>query len=159
VNLRVSHNAMRVMAGSPDKWHPTSHETADHSMPYAAAVILMYGTIDDHYYEDPYLHDPKLLELVNRVHCFPSIDADSHEKDFNMSDLEVVLKSGRRKSVRVEYHRGHWKNPMSDAEMEQKFRSLARRQLSAKQTEALLKQLWNLENLPKAGILAKMTKI
>ena len=159
VNVRVSHNAMRVMAGSPAKWHPRTHETADHSIPYATAVILMYGTIDDHYYDDPYLHDPSLLGLVKRVHCFPSEYADLREKDFNLCDLDLMLKSGERKSVRVEYTRGHWRNPMSDAEMEEKFRSLARRQLSAEQTEALLKQLWNLESLPRAGDLPKMTRI
>jgi 2-methylcitrate dehydratase len=159
VNIRVSRNAIRVMAGSPDKWRPQSHETADHSMPYAAAVVLMYGTIDDHYYEDPYLHDARLLDLVSRVHCMPSTEADAHEQDYNLCDFEIILKSGARKSLRVEYHRGHWKNPMTDAEMEEKFRSLARRYLSAERVDALLRQLWNLERMPKAGALIEMTKV
>jgi 2-methylcitrate dehydratase len=159
VNIGVSHNAIRVMAGSPDKWRPTSHETADHSMPYAAAVVLMYGTIDDHYYEDPYLHDPRLLDLVSKVRCLPSEEADLHEKDYNLTDFEVVLKSGQRKSVRVDYHRGHWKNPMTDAELETKFRSLAGRQLSAKRIDALLQQLRNVEKMPKAGALVAMTQV
>jgi len=159
VNIRVSRNAIKVMADSPDKWRPQSHETADHSMPYAAAVVLMFGTIDDHYYEDPYLHDPRLLDLVSRVRCIPSAEADVHEKDYNLCDFEVVLKSGERKAVRVEYHRGHPKNPMTDAEMEEKFRSLARRHLAADQTDALLRQLWALENMPKAGLLVEMTKV
>ena len=94
VNIRVSRNAIKVMADSPDKWRPQSHETADHSMPYATAVVLMYGTIDDHYYEDPYLHDPRLLDLVSRVRCIPSAEADVHEKDYNLCDFEIVLKSG-----------------------------------------------------------------
>jgi 2-methylcitrate dehydratase len=158
VNIRVSQNAIKVMAGSPDKWRPQSHETADHSMPYAAAVVLMYGTIDDHYYEDRYLHDPRLLDLVSRVRCIPSAEADMHEKDYNLCDFEIVLKSGKQKSVRVEYHRGHWKNPMADAEMEEKFRLLARRQLSVAQTDNLLRQLWALETLPQAGALIAMTR-
>jgi 2-methylcitrate dehydratase len=159
VNIRVSHNAIRVMAGSRDKWRPTSHETADHSMPYAAAVVLMYGTIDDSYYDGVHLNDPALLMLVDKVHCIPSDEADLHEKDFNQCDLEVVLKSGQRKSVHVDYHRGHWKNPMSDEELEQKFRTLAGRHLSSKRIDALLNKLHHLESLPKAGILAGMTKV
>lgn len=159
VNIGVSHNAIRVMAGSPDKWRPASHETADHSMPYAAAVVLMYGTIDDRYYEYPYLRDSRLLELVSRVRCLPSAEADLHEKDYNMTDFEIVLKSGQRKSVRVDYHRGHWKNPMSDAELESKFRSLAARQLAAKRIDALLEQLRNLEKIPKAAALVTLTKV
>jgi 2-methylcitrate dehydratase len=159
VNIRVSRNAIKVMADSADKWRPQSHETADHSMPYAAAVVLMYGTIDDHYYEDPFLHDPRLLDLVSRVRCIPSAEADVHEKDYNLCDFEIVLKSGQRKAVRVEYHRGHPKNPMTDAEMEEKFRSLARRHLTADRIDALLRQLWALENMPKAGLLVEMTEV
>jgi 2-methylcitrate dehydratase len=159
VNISVSQNAIKVMADSPDKWRPQSHETADHSMPYAAAVVLMHGTIDESYYEDPYLHDQRLLDLVARVRCIPSAEADAHERDYNLCDLEIVLKSGQRKTVRVQYHRGHFKNPMTDAEMEEKFRSLARKHLPAERIDALLRQLWALEDLPKAGTLIEMTKV
>ena len=159
INIRVSQNAIKIMADSPDKWRPQSHETADHSMPYAAAVVLMYGTIDEHYYEDPYLHDERLLALVARVRAIHSPEADLHERDYNLCDFELVLKSGERKAVRVEYHRGHFKNPMTDAEMEEKFRSLARKHLSAERTDALLRPLWALEDMPKAGALIELTKV
>jgi 2-methylcitrate dehydratase len=159
VNIRVSQNAIKVMADGPDKWRPQSHETADHSMPYAAGVVLMHGTIDDHYYEDPYLHDERLLGLVARVRTIHSPEADLHERDYNLCDFEVVLKSGERKAVRVEYHRGHFKNPMTDVEMEEKFRLLARKHLSAERVDVLLRQLWVLEDMPKAGTLIEMTKV
>jgi 2-methylcitrate dehydratase len=159
VNIRVSQNAIKVMADSPDKWRPQSHETADHSMPYAAGVVLMHGTIDDHHYEDPFLHDERLLALVARVRTIHSPEADLHEREYNLCDFEVVLKSGERKTVRVEYHRGHFKNPMTNGEMEEKFRSLARKHLAADRTDALLRQLWALEDMPKAGALIEMTKV
>jgi 2-methylcitrate dehydratase len=159
VNIRVSRSAIKVMADSPDKWRPQTHETADHSMPYSAGVALMYGTIDDSYYEDPYLHDPRLLDLVSRVKCIPSEEADRHEQEFNLCDLEIVLKSGQRKAVRVDYHRGHWKNPMTDTEMEEKFRLLARRQLPPERVDNLLRQLWALEDMQKAGALVEMTRV
>ena len=159
INIRVSQNAIKIMADSPEKWRPQSHETADHSMPYAAAVVLMHGTIDEHYYEDPYLHDERLLALVARVRAIHSPEADLHEKDYNLCDFELVLKTGERKAVRVEYHRGHFKNPMTDAEMEEKFRSLARKHLAAERVDALLRQLWALEDIPRAGALIEMTKV
>jgi 2-methylcitrate dehydratase len=159
VNIRVSRSAIKVMADSPDKWRPQTHETADHSMPYSAGVALMYGTVDDRYYEDPYLHDQRLLDLVSRVKCVPSEEADRHEKEFNLCDLEIVLKTGERKTVRVDYHRGHWKNPMTDAEMEEKFRSLARRHLPAERVDNLVRQLSALDDMPKAGALVEMTRV
>jgi 2-methylcitrate dehydratase PrpD len=45
VNIRVSRSAIKVMADSPDKWRPQTHQTADHNMPYSAEVALMYGTV------------------------------------------------------------------------------------------------------------------
>jgi 2-methylcitrate dehydratase len=159
VNIRVSRKAIEVMADSPDKWHPQTHETADHSMPYAAAVALTYGTVEEQHYEDPYLHDQRLLNLVGRVRCLPFGQADRVDPELNPCDLEIVLKSGARKNVRVDYHRGHWKNPMTDAEVEEKFRSLARRQLTAAQTDDLLGRLWGLERLPGAAELVAATRV
>jgi 2-methylcitrate dehydratase len=159
VNIRVSRKAIEVMADSPDKWHPQTHETADHSMPYAAAVALIYGTVEEQHYEDPYLHDQRLLNLVGRVRCLPFDQAERIDPEMNPCDLEIVLKSGARRNVRVEYHRGHWKNPMTDAEVEEKFRSLARRQLTAARTDDLLGRLWGLERLADAGELIAATRI
>ena len=159
INIRVSQNAIKVMAGEPEKWRPQSHETADHSMPYAAAVVLMYGTIDEHYYEDPYLHDERLLALVARVRAIHSPEADLHEKDYNLCDFELVLKSGERKAVRVEYHRGHFKNPMTDAEMEEKFRLMAQKHLGADRVDNLLRLLWGIETVPQVSALIAATKI
>ncbi|HEV2546130.1 MAG TPA: MmgE/PrpD family protein [Stellaceae bacterium] len=157
VNLRISTIAIRVMADSPDKWQPQTHETADHSIPYAAGVALSYGKVSPEYYEDPYLHDRRLLDLVSRVKCIPSEEADRNEKEFNLCDLEIVLNSGERRGVRVEYHRGHWKNPMTDAEMEEKFRSMAREHLAADRVDNLLGLLWGLETLPQVGALIAAT--
>jgi 2-methylcitrate dehydratase len=158
INIRVSRSAIKIMADSPDKWRPQTHETADHSIPYAVSLVLMYGRIEPDYYEDPYLRDQRLLELVNRVKCMPSDEADRSEHEFNLCELEIVLKSGERKTVRIEYHRGHFKNPMTDGEMEEKFRSMAQKHLSAHRVDSLLRQLWALENVPKVGKLIAATK-
>jgi 2-methylcitrate dehydratase len=157
INIRVSRSAIKIMADSPDKWRPQTHETADHSIPYAVSLVLMYGRIEPEYYEDPYLHDQRLLDLVNRVKCMPSDEADRSEHEFNLCELEIVLKSGERKTVRVEYHRGHFKNPMTDGEMEEKFRSMAHKHLSADRVDSLLRQLWALESVPKVGELIAAT--
>ena len=95
VNIHVSHSAIKIMADSPEKWKPQTHETADHSIPYAAGLVLMYGNIAPEYYEDPYLHDTRLLDLVDRVKVVPSEEADRTENEFNLCELEVVLQIRR----------------------------------------------------------------
>jgi len=159
VNIRVSHSAIKIMADSPEKWKPQTHETADHSIPYAAGLVLMYGNIAPEYYEDPYLHDARLLDLVSRIKVLPSEEADRTENEFNLCELEVVLKSGARKTNRVEYHRGHFKNPMTDAEMEEKFRLMAQKHLPADRVDKLLGILRGIENEPKLSNLIAATVV
>jgi 2-methylcitrate dehydratase len=159
VNILVSRSAIKIMAEGPDKWRPQTHETADHSIPYAAGLMLMYGKIEPEYYEDPYLHDARLLALVSRVKCLPSDEADTTEHEFNLCELELVLKSGARHSVRVEYHRGHFKNPMTDAELEEKFRLMAQKHLSPDRLDNLLRLLWGIENEPQASTLIAATRV
>ena len=47
---------------------------------------------------------------------------------------------------------------MTDAEMEEKFRLLARKQLSADRVDSLLRLLWGIESLPKAAALIEATR-
>jgi 2-methylcitrate dehydratase len=159
VNIHVSHSAIKIMADGPDKWRPQTHETADHSIPYAAGLVLTYGKIEPEYYEDPYLHDQRLLDLVSRVKILPSDEADRTEQEFNLCELEVVLKSGARQTFRVEYHRGHFKNPMTDAEMEEKFRLMAQKHLSADRVDNLLRLLWGIESVPQVSALIAATLV
>jgi 2-methylcitrate dehydratase len=160
VNIHVSHSAIKIMADSPEKWQPQTHETADHSIPYAAGLVLMNGDIAAEYYEDPYLHDARLLDLVSRIKVLPSEEADRTENEFNLCEMEVVLKSsGARKTTRVEYHRGHFKNPMTDAEMEEKFSLMASKHLPADRVERLLRLLRGIENEPNVSQLIAATVV
>jgi len=71
--------------------------------------------------------------------------------------LTVVTKDGRQHTAVVEYHKGHWKNPMSDSEVEAKFRSLAEKVQPRAATDRLLETIWKLENLADAGDLVRLT--
>jgi 2-methylcitrate dehydratase len=159
VNIYVSHSAIKIMADSPEKWKPQTHETADHSIPYAAGLVLMYGNIAPEYYEDPYLRDARVLDLVSRINVLPSEEADRTENEFNLCEMEVVLKSGDRKTTRVEYHRGHFRNPMTDAEMEEKFSLMASKHLPAGRVDNLLRLLRGLENEPQVSNLIAATVV
>src|SRR6202166_2320689 len=119
----------------------------------------MYGKIEAGDYEDHYMHDPCLLDLVTRVKCLPSEEADRTEQEFNLCELEVVLKSGARKTVRVEYHRGHFKNPMTDAEMEDKFRLMAQKHLGADRIDNLLRLLWGIDDVPQVSTLIAAAQV
>ncbi len=137
--------AIRLMAGDPEKWTPGTRETADHSMPYTVAVALIYGKVESQHFDDEYLRDPKILGLAARVKVAISEEADRHMPHAMRCHFTLVTKTGTAHTAMVDYHKGHYKNPMSEAEIEAKFRPLAAGVLKPAQTDRLLAALWSLE--------------
>ena len=157
VNISTLQTAVNIMAGDPEKWTPKNRETADHSMPYTAAVALMFGTVESRHFDDGFLKDPDLLELVAKVNVSVSNEANARAPEAMLCDFEVVTKSGEKHSVQVAYHKGHYKNPLTDNEVDTKFRSLAQEHLPAERVDALLDRLWHLEDVQNVGDLIRLT--
>jgi len=157
VRIETGATAVRLMAGDPDKWEPETRETADHSMPYTVAVALIHGTVTEHHFGNEYLHDPDIRALTRLVTVEVSEEANRRMPEAMLCRLTILTKSGAAHSATVEYHRGHWKNPMSDAEVEAKFRGLARVVVPASRTDRLLETLWKLEELGEVSELIRLT--
>ena len=159
VNIRTLQKAIDIMAGDEEKWDPKSRETADHSMPYTTAVALTYGLVHQSHFDEQYYRSPQLLDLTRRVKVAVSEEANQRAPEAMLCDVEVVTNSGERYSAEVPYHKGHYKNPMTDAEVEAKFRSLAQDFLSPAQTDTLLEKLWNLEQVEDIGEVIRLTQV
>jgi 2-methylcitrate dehydratase len=159
VTIDTLQTAINIMAGDDEKWHPTNRETADHSMPYTTAVALMYGTINEDHFNAAYLQNQDLLDLTSRVSVRVSEEANRRAPEAMLCKVEAVTHSGQRYASEVAYHKGHYKNPLTDTELEEKFSSLARNVLSSSQADALLDRLWHLEDVADMGEVLRLTKI
>ena len=158
VNIATLQTAVNIMAGDAEKWRPANRETADHSMPYTAAVALLYGGIESRHFDDEFLFDETLLELVGKVNVSVSEEANRRVPEAMLCDLEVVTTSGDRHSAQVAYHKGHYRNPLTDAEVEDKFRSLASEHLSGDRIDTLLAHLWRIDEAPDLNELFLLTR-
>ena len=158
IRIETGTTAVRLMAGDPEKWQPATRETADHSMPYTVAVGLIYGDVGEEHFGERYLKDPQIRALASRIKVQATEEADRRLPEAMLCKMDLVTRSGETHRAVVEYHRGHWKNPMSDAELEAKFRKLAAEVLKAGQIDRLLENLWRLEELQDAGEIVRLTK-
>jgi 2-methylcitrate dehydratase len=157
VRIETGATAIRLMAGDPEKWAPSTRETADHSMPYTVAVALTHGRIDEHHFDEKYLRDPGLLALTKRVKVEVSEEANRRMPEAMLCNVTLVTMSSERHTAVVDYHKGHWKNPMSESDIEAKFRGLAAGVIEPDRTDRLLEALWKLETLPDAGDIVRRT--
>jgi len=137
--------AIAMAADSPDKWHPMNRETADHSIPYVLAVAFTRGDVwlDD--YSEERIRDPKIHELMQKIEVRQTEECQRGFPEGQPFRIEVITRSGKRFVREIKYGKGHWKNPMSDQDIENKFRRLSAPVLKPERMDKILKFLWNFD--------------
>jgi 2-methylcitrate dehydratase len=130
--------------GDPAKRYPTNKETADHSSYYLTAIAIVDRTVGPEQFQKSKYDDPRVLELIDKVTLHIDPDMDRLPRS-GMS--EITTKGGRRHVLRVDYPKGDPHNPMSDQEIEDKFRSLASRFMDDKRIGDLLHVIQGLEKV------------
>ncbi|MDI7258825.1 MAG: MmgE/PrpD family protein [Thermodesulfobacteriota bacterium] len=139
--------ALEIAADSKDKWAPTTRETADHSIPYVVAVALMNGTVWLDAFEEEQIRDPKIHTLMQKIEVRENKEYSRLHPESNCFRIEVITRSGGRHVREVRYPKGHPKNPMTDQEIEAKFRRLTESVFPPDRVEQILERLWNLEKV------------
>jgi 2-methylcitrate dehydratase len=157
VHVETLATAIRLMAGDAQKWEPQTRETADHSMPYTVAVALTYGDVGEEHFDQAHIGDPRLRELTRRVKVSEWDEANRRMPEAMLCRLTLTTRSGERHEGSVEYHRGHWRNPMTDAEVEAKYRKMALLVLSPARVDELAERIWALEAARDVGDILRLT--
>jgi 2-methylcitrate dehydratase len=145
--------AWSEIGSEPEKWHPTTRESADHSLPYIVSAVLIDRAFSDEIFAEARLSDPRIHALADKVKV---IEDPEFTKRFSRAEIpsriEIRTRRGELKSAAVDYPRGHFRNPMTDVEVEAKFRALAGRAMPGAQVESALEVLWKIDQARDAGI-------
>ncbi len=143
--LIQSFDAAVEIIADPEKWRPRTRETADHSLPDCVAVALQDGEVGLEQFSEERSADPKLLDRVSRVEgrADPELSARYPASTPNRS--EGTTRAGESAVREVEFPRGHSGNPMTDDEVEEKFRRLAAAEMPPQRQAEVLRRLWALE--------------
>jgi 2-methylcitrate dehydratase len=156
INIHTFEAAYDIIGKYPEQWRPQTRETADHSLPYCTAVALMDGEVTDRQFEHDRFTDPEVLELVAKVKIHPDAALTARYPKGIPNRVIVTLDDGRQLMREVEFPRGHAGNPMTDAEVEAKFRTLVEPRYGRERVEMILKACWDLDKLKTAGALTKL---
>jgi 2-methylcitrate dehydratase len=143
----------KVMAGDAQKWHPATRETADHSIPYVVACALARGTVNREDLAESQLGDPAIRRLLDVLTVEVDQECMAAWPDACMNRVTVVFADGSEDSATVRYYRGHARNPMSDRELEGKFRDQAESVITGASADALAAAIWTLDEAASAEAL------
>jgi 2-methylcitrate dehydratase PrpD len=117
---------------------------------HSAAVALIEGKAAEREYTDPVVRDPVVTRLRDRVEVETSSDIREDE-----ALLEVRLRDSRVLKKHVSHAIGSLERPMSNQDLEAKFRALAEDVLPPARVDELIRLCWELERAPEAGAIAR----
>ena len=118
---------------------------------YCAALALAEGVAGEDMFTDRKVLDPKMVALRKKVKAriVPRFK-DTEAK------VTITTKGGKKYSAFVDRPKGDPRNPPTDRELEDKFRSLAAFVLPQRKIDSLVKTIWRLERVPNIRELIRL---
>lgn len=151
--------AIEIIGREPAKWRPRSRETADHSFPYCVAVALLDGTVALRSFDEKRLADPTVLALMQKVRVVEQEEFKGWYPQAMPTRVTVRTAAKKEYVKQIDFPLGHPRNPMSDREVEEKFRGLAARKLDRARAGKVIQTVWKLETLEDVGALMPLLKV
>ena len=148
VSLRVHPLALKLAGATA----PPDALQSKWSLYHSAAAALVDGTAGEHQYTDARVHDP----AVRRVRGLITASADESLRE-DEAHVAIALLDGTVLERHVDHAIGSVARPMSDRDLERKFRDLAVPVLGPTGCEAVMDRCWNVARLPDVAELARMT--
>lgn len=150
VRLRVPVREMRHTTAPPKKY-PRNAESADHSAYYANAIAIVDRAFGVDSTDPAKFEDPVVLGLIDRIVIEPDPDLSYYA---GISRITTV--DGRQLERRVDVPHGFGADPLSDEELEAKFRGLAARRYDEAQVDRVVAAVWSLDASPDVRSLTSL---
>jgi 2-methylcitrate dehydratase len=158
IEIRTFKAAVEIIGQDPEKWRPKTRETADHSLPYCTVAALIDGEITARQFTHERLTDPALLDLVARTSVVEDPELTALYPEGIPNHVRVEMNDGRVVERLLSYPPGHDKNPLTDAQLREKFRGLVEPVLGPEAVERLYSKASKLADDPAPGtILGEIT--
>jgi len=119
---------------------------------HSCAVALLHGAAGEKEYSDAMVRDPKVIALRDRVDA--TIDKKLRDDEVY---VRITLKDGRKLEKYIEHAIGSREVPMTNEQLEAKFRGLVDDILGPQQSAELLALAWSIEGLKDAAEICRLS--
>jgi len=157
VQIRSLARAADILS-DPSKYDPRSKETADHSLPYVIAAAIVDRQVTPAQFEMKKIMDPAIRAQLKKVEVVADPEIEKVFPALQRVIVNITMTDGRTVTKQLDYPKGDPRNPLSDAEIEEKFAALAEGVLSPAAQKKLKDAIWNLEKIGSVSKLMALTK-
>lgn len=154
----LDHIEQVLITGSPllaqraDRPEISSGREAQVSAQHAAAVTLLFGEPDSTSFTDARVQDPRVGVLRRKIvlRVDPTLGVEAARITLRTTDA-------REHTIDVKHARGGLERPLTDAELESKFESLAASRISRGARTALVDKIWTIESSANIAEILSLT--
>jgi 2-methylcitrate dehydratase PrpD len=162
IELRREHEIRPAEIASVDLWvsplvleltgrrTPRTSLEGKFSVYHAVSAALVHGAAGEAQFSDACVNDPQVIAVRERVSATPDAAIGRTE-----ARVTIALNDGRTWSKHVAHALGTLARPMSDADLEAKFRSLTAGIVSPAQTDEAIALCWRIAGLEDAGVISR----
>ena len=137
-----------------DRYEPSTVDDAKFSLPYCVAAALIYGKVTLEEFSEEKLSNPFLLDLSKKVETY--VDPEFVNARLGPAQVRISTRNGEEHRTRVVKPKGYPENPLTETELETKFRALSSLVLNHGRIEDLLKTVNDLEHADRVKDVATL---
>ncbi len=129
------------------------------SLPYAAAVAILYGKVGLGEFKPGVLGDESVRALMEKIDVYADPELDRFVPDHRGARAEFILKDGRKLNSEIMDAKGEPENPGAASDIYDKFRMLAGTVLKQDRVDKLLEKIDGLEKLKDVSELTNLLMV
>ena len=154
IHFRVSPTA----PGQGMNYSPDSPLSARLSIPYCVSRAAADGYVAMDQFDADKIKEPRVQAFMKRV-TLESVPAFNEKYPGTLAaELEIKTRDGKRYQGESIYPKGHPQNPMTDEEIQEKFRRLALNTLDRPQADRIIETVYRLDKLKSLNELISILK-
>jgi 2-methylcitrate dehydratase len=146
VHIRSLARAADILA-DPSKYDPRTKETADHSLPYVIAAAVAERQVTPLQFTEEKIMDPGIRAQLKKVEVVADPEIEALFPELQRVIVTIQTTDGREFTKQIDYPKGDPRNPLTDAEIEEKFDALAEPILNGDRRQQIKDATWNLDEL------------
>ena len=157
IQIRSLARAADILS-DPSKYDPHTKETADHSLPYVIAAALAERQVTPVQFTMEKIMDKTIRAQLKKVEVVADPEIEKVFPALQRVIVNITTSDGRTFTKQLDYPKGDPRNPLTDAEIEEKYSALAEGVLSANAQKKLKDAIWNLEKIDSVSRLMSLMK-
>jgi len=132
---------------------PRNGNQAQFSVAFSVAAALLHGNASIFQYTDGNVADPQIRAFMSKIHVEINTDLDREYPDKRGAITEIRLRNGQRFRGAVDNAKGEPENPLSAADIEEKFLVLTADILGRSRAKRFRDQVLRLDGMEDVAVL------